>query len=244
MEHWDALCPGGLRICWDETAHKPGTDSFLLGAFPRLRPGLRVCDLGSGTGLLGLLLLQRQRELTVTGVELSPAAAALADRAAEENGLTDRLRTLRGDLRSARELLDAGGYDLCVSNPPFFPLGGGAPALDAARRSARSETDCTLEDVCRAAAYALRWGGRFCAVYRPERLCDLVCALRESGLEPKRLRMVEAEPGRAPSLLLIEAVRGGRPGLAAEPPLRLRDEAGEPTAAYDAVYFRTKESGA
>lgn len=239
MEHWDDLCPGGLRFCWDESAHKPGTDAFLLGGFPRLRPGLQVCDLGSGTGLLGLLLLQRQRDLRVTGVELQTPAAALAVRAAEENGLRDRLITLRADLRDIRSLLSAGSFDLCISNPPYFTGGSGKAAPDAARRTARSETDCTLSDVSRAAAYLLRWGGDFCVVYRPERLCDLVCALRENGLEPKRLRMVEARPGAAPSLLLLEARRGGKPGLITEPPLRLADASGAPTDEYAAVYFRT-----
>ena len=241
VEQWESLCPGGLRFCWDEGAHKPGTDTFLLGSFPRLRPRARVCDLGGGAGLLGLLLLQRQRDLFVTGVEIQTAAAALSDRAAEENGLGTRLTALRGDLRQIRELLPAGSFDLCVSNPPYFADGSGAAAPDSARRTARSETDCTLSDVCRAAAYLLRWGGSFCLVYRPERLCDLMCALRESGLEPKRLRMVEHRPGAAPSLLLMEARRGGKPGLTLEPPLRLTDEAGAPTAEYDAAYFRTSE---
>lgn len=241
MEHWDSLCPGGLRLCWDERVHKPGTDAFLLGAFPRLRPGLRVCDLGSGTGLLGLVLLQRQRDLHVTGVELQDSAAALSNMAAEENGLEGRLTALRADLRQVRGLLPAGSFDLCVSNPPYFAKGSGAAASNAARRTARSETDCGLLDVCRAAAYLLRWGGNFCVVYRPERLCDLMCALRESGLEPKRLRMVEARPGAAPSLLLAEARRGGKPGLSIEPPLRLTDEIGAPTAEYNAAYFRAPE---
>lgn len=241
MEQWDSLCPGGLRFCWDGSVHKPGTDSFLLGSFPRLRRGLRVCDLGCGTGLLGLLLLQRQRDLTVTGVEIQPRAAALSDRAAEENGLESRLRALRGDLRQTRGLLPAGGFDLCVSNPPYFAEGSGAASPDAARQAARGETDCTLEDLCRAAAYLLRWGGVFCLVFRPERLTDLLCALRENGLEPKRLRMVEARPGAAPSLLLAEARRGGKPGLILEPPLRLTDEAGAPTAEYHEAYFRTPE---
>lgn len=241
MEQWDSLRPGGLRFCWDERAHKPGTDSFLLGSFPLLRPGLRVCDLGSGTGLLGLLLLQRQRELHITGVEIQPHAAALSDMTAEENGLGDRLRTLRGDIRQIRELLPAGSFDLCVSNPPYFLDGSGAAAPLPARRTARSETDCTLLDLCRAAAYLLRWGGAFCLVHRPERLCDLLCALRENGLEPKRLRMVESRPGSAPSLLLVEARRGGKPGLAIGPPLCLTDASGMPSAEYAAAYFRTPE---
>ena len=89
MEHWDLLCPGGYRILYDDALFPPGTDSFLLSSLPRLKPGLRVCDLGSGTGLLGLLLLQRQPGLTVTGVELSLESAQLAERAAEENQLTE-----------------------------------------------------------------------------------------------------------------------------------------------------------
>ncbi len=241
MEQWDSLCPGGLRFCWDECAHKPGTDSFLLGSFPPLRPGLRVCDLGSGTGLLGLLLLQRQRELQITGIEIQPHAAALSDLAAAENGLEDRLRTLRGDIRQIRELLPAGCFDLCVSNPPYFSDGSGAAAPLPTRRTARSETDCTLLDLCRAAAYLLRWGGSFCLVHRPERLCDILCTLRENGLEPKRMRLVEARPGTAPSLLLVEARRGGKPGLSIGPPLYLTDASGMPSAEYAAAYFRTPE---
>lgn len=242
MEQWDVLCPGGLRFCWDESAHKPGTDSFLLGSFPKLRPGLRVCDLGSGTGLLGLLLLQRQRDLAVTGVELQRAAAALSERSAAENGLDGQMKTLCADLRCIRRLLPAGGFDLCVSNPPYFPPGSGLTPPDAARQTARGEEACTLADICRAAAYLLRWGGSLCLVHRPERLTDLLCTLRENGLEPKRLRMVEARPGRAPSLLLIEARRGGKPCLTTEPPLVLAEDNGGATAEYNAIYFRTKEN--
>jgi len=159
MEHWDTLCPDGLRFCWDESAHKPGTDAFLLGGFPRLRPGLRVCDLGSGTGLLGLLLLQRQRELRVTGVELQEPAAALAVRAAAENGLQDRLATLRADLRDIRSLLSAGSFDLCVSNPPLFLRrqrqsrpGRRRGGLHAARRTARFRTCAGRRHICSAGA--------------------------------------------------------------------------------------------
>ncbi|WP_369283407.1 tRNA1(Val) (adenine(37)-N6)-methyltransferase [Oscillibacter sp. GMB15532] len=241
MEQWDSLCPGGLRFCWDEYAHKPGTDSFLLGSFPPLRPGLRVCDLGSGTGLLGLLLLQRQPNLHITGVEIQPHAAALSDSAVAENNLGDRLRTLRGDIRQIRALLPAGRFDLCVSNPPYFLDGGGATTPVPSRRTARSETDCTLSDLCRAAAHLLRWSGAFCLVHRPERLCDIICTLRENGLEPKRMQLVEFRPGAAPSLLLVEARRGGKPGLSIEPPLCLTDASGGPSAEYAAAYFRTPE---
>ena len=238
MEYSEELCPGGYRFFYQDGLFRPGTDSFLLSAFPRLRPGLRVCDLGSGTGLLGLLLMQRQ-DLSVTGVELQMEAVRLAERAAAANGLTDRMRTVPGDLRNIRALLPAGAFDLVVCTPPYYPPGSGAVSPDDARRTARTESACTLADICRAAAYLLRWGGSVCLVHKPERLTDLLCLLREHALEPKRLRFVEACAGAAPSLVLIEGRRGGRPGLAAERPLILQNPDGSPTAELDAVYFRT-----
>ena len=241
MQHWELLCPGGLSFVCDDGLFQPSTDSFLLGSFPRLKPGLRVCDLGSGTGLLGLLLFQRQRALSVTGVELLPDAVRLAEQAAARNGLADRLIFRRGDLRKIRGLLPAGGFDLVVCNPPYYPAGSGRLPETEALRAARSETGCTLEDICTAAAWLLRWGGSFCLVHKPERLTDLLCAMREAALEPKRLRFVCSKPGAAPSLVLAEGCRGGRPGLTVEPPLLLRQADGSPTAELDAIYFRTQE---
>lgn len=236
MEHWESLKPGGLRFVWDDALFPPGTDTFLLSSLPRLKPGLRVCDLGSGTGLLGLLLLQRQADLTVTGVELQPEAAALLERAAAENGLTGRLTVRRGDLREIRSLLPAGDFDLVVCNPPYYAPNAGK--LPQALRAARTETACTLEDVCRAAGWLLRWGGSFCLVHKPERLTDLLCALRSAGLEPKRLRTAVRRAEDAPSLVLAEARRGGRPGLTWEPPLILETAEGRPTEELDRIYFK------
>ena len=145
MERWDTLWDGGWTFCFDDGAFKPSTDSFLLGSFPPLRRGWRVCDLGSGTGLLGLLLLAREPSLTVTGLELSPAACALADRTAAANGLTDRLITLPCDLRDRRQLPSAGRFDLAVSNPPYFPAGGGKTAAGSRgihRAELRQRTCC------------------------------------------------------------------------------------------------------
>lgn len=240
MEHWEELTPGGYRFVWEDGLFPPGTDSFLLSAFPRLRPGLRVLDLGCGTGLLSLLLLQRQRELTVTGLELLPEAVALAWRAAAENRLTDRLTFQPGDLRE-RNALPAGQFDLAVCNPPYYSVTSGALAAESPRRTARAEVDCTLEDICQAARRTLRWGGALCLVHRPERLTDLLCALRGAGLEPKRLRPVFPRPESAPSLVLLEARRGGRPGLSWEPPLILETAEDRPAAELDRIYFRCQE---
>lgn len=233
---WEALRPGGLRFVYGNGQHPPGLDSFLLASLPKLKPGWKVCDLGCGTGLLGLLLLQRRRELTVTGLDIQPEAVRLGKLAAAENRVEDRLFFRLEDLR--KTALPAGSFDLAVCNPPYFPPSAGPLPKGEARRTARTEETCTLEDVCRAAGRLLRWGGAFCLVHKPERLTDLLCALRGEGLEPKRLRLVSLRPERAPSLLLLEARRGGKPGLAVEEPLILENPDGSPTAELNRIYFR------
>lgn len=238
MEHWELLKPGGYRFVCDSALFPPGTDTFLLSSLPSLKPGLQVCDLGCGTGLLGLLLLQREPRLNVTGVELQDEAVRLAERAAAENGLTDRLTVLHGDIREIRALLPAGSFDLVVCNPPYYPPNAGKSAKTPALQAARSESACTLQDVCRAAAWLLRWSGRACLVHKPERLTDLLCCMRSAGLEPKRLREVCKLPGSIPSLVLLEGRRGGRPGLSIEPPLVLQTPEGAPTEELDRIYFR------
>lgn len=239
MEHWESLLPGGYRFVYDDALFRPSTDTFLLSSLPQLKPGLRVCDLGCGTGLLGLLLLQRQPALAVTGIDLLPEAIDLARKAAAENGLTDRLTFQVGDLR--QPLLSAGSFDLAVCNPPYYPTGSGYVSRSGPRRTARWEDTCTLTELCRTAARVLRWGGSFCLVHKPERLTDLCCALREAGLEPKRLRWVEQTAASAPSLILLDARRGGRPGLRVEAPLILRAPGGAPTPEANAIYFRQQE---
>jgi len=241
MERWEAVRPGGPEIVCDDEQFRPGTDSFLLSAFPRLKRGLRVCDLGCGTGLLGVLLLARETELEVTGVDLDPRAAELAGRCAARNGLGDRLRVLCADLRDLRPVLPASSFDLVISNPPYYLPGSGAAPAGEARRRQRTETSCTLEDVCCAGSYLLRWGGRIALVHKPERLTDLLEALRAVRCEPKRLRFAAVRPGAAPSLVLAEGVLGGRPGLTVEPDLFLEASDGTPTPEADAAYFRTKE---
>lgn len=241
MEHWEELKPGGLRFVWADHLFRPGTDTFLLSSLPRLRPGLRVCDLGCGTGLLGLLLMQRQPDLRIAGLDIQPEAAALARRAAAENGLTERLDFRCGDLRQVRGIFPTGCFDLVVCNPPYYPPAGGKLSADGARRTARSETEASLADLCAAASYLLRWGGKFCLVHKPERLADVLCALRDAGTEVKRLRFVHSRAADPPSLFLAEGCRGGRPGITVEPPLILQNGGGTPTAELNAIYFRNQE---
>ena len=241
MRSASALWPGGPLF--RDTEQAPlCTDSVLLGDFVRPAGRKRGIDLGCGAGILSLLLLLRAPELHMTGLELQPEAAALAAENLGRSFPEERYRVLTGDIREHRRLFAAGSFDLAVSNPPYFPLGSGALPPDPARAAARGETDCSLPELCAAAAYLLGSGGRFCLVYRPERLSELFCALSAAGLEPKRLRLVCPRPESAPSLVLAEARRGGRPGLVIEPALTLTDGDGRESEEVKRIYHREEDA--
>ena len=226
MLRQDHLWEGGPSFFFDTDLFAPSTDSFALGYFAAPKNGDRVCDLGCGTGLLGALLMARHGTLTLHNVEVQEDAMALAEHTFAANGWA--AEWYHGDLRSV--LPAAGTMDYAVCNPPYFKSGSGASAPDSSRQTAREETICTLDDVCAGAGRVLRWGGRFALVYRPERLVDLFCALRGHGMEPKRLRFVQS--GDVPSLVLVEARRGGKASLTIEPPLIIG------SAEWDKAYFR------
>ena len=190
-----------------------GTDAVRLAAFAAVPKGAAVCDLCAGSGAVGLLMLAREPSLSVTAVELREEACALMERSAAESGIKDRFRVLRGDVRAIRDLLPAGSFRYAVCNPPYYPVGSGYVPEDEALAVARTELRCTLADACAAAAWLLKTGGSLWMVHRPERLTDLLCSLRANGLEPKRLNPVCASPGAAPSLILVKATKGGKPGL-------------------------------
>ena len=228
MIRQDFLWEGGPSFYFDTELFPPSTDSFALGYFAAPKSGSKVCDLGCGTGLLGALLMARNAGLTLHNVELQERALALAGRTFAENGWQAEFAL--GDLRDAAVLPAAGTMDYAVSNPPYSRAGSGASAPEPSRQSAREESNCTIADICTAAARVLRWGGSFAVVYRPERLVDLLVSLRAHGMEPKRLRFVQTKD--VPSLVLVESRRGGKPGLTVEPPLIIGS--GE----WEKVYFR------
>ena len=209
MERTERL--GRYTLLLTEDCFPLGGDSLALGRFATVRRGWKVCDLGCGSGVLGLLLLEREERLSLTGVEVSPAAADAARRTFARNGLD--VRVITGDLRD-RRLFPANAFDLVISNPPWFPTGAGKSGGPA-----RSEEGCTLRELCAAAGYLIRPGGRFALVHRPERLPDLFAALREHGLEPKRMALLQHSLSTPPSAALVEAVRQGRPGLEVLPAL-------------------------
>ena len=205
------------------------TDSMVLSDFVKLPRNARVLDLGSGCGTLGLLLCARESGCSVTGIELSEQAHAAALQNIARNNLSHRLSSICADLRTMP--FGPGSFDLCVSNPPYFSGG----ARHARNPGARQEDTCPPEALFAAAAKALRWGGDFFLVHKPERLAELVCAASAAGLEPKRLRLVRHRPEAPISLILLSCRRGGRPGLQLDD-LTLFHPDGSPTEDYRRIY--------
>lgn len=214
-----------------------GTDSILLADFAGAGKRDKILDLGTGSGLLPVLLLSKFPETRADALELSEPACRLAERNFAENGLRDRCRLIHGDLRAHRALLSAGEYDLVVSNPPYFAESSGFVA-EKGLGTARSDGSCTLQELCAAAGYALKWGGKFCVVFRPERLCTLIFCLQKYGMEPKRLLPVHHREGQPVNLILLEARRGGKPGLTWENDLYLYTPAGQESPRLRAIYHR------
>lgn len=232
----EELLFGHIRMTIPARHFGASTDSMTLADFCRIPRGSRVLDLGCGCGLVSLLLLGSDPSLTVCGAELQPEAARQARVNAAQNGLSDRFTVVCGDLRTENAAISPSSFDCAVSNPPYYPPHSGRMCADEGLAIARSELYCPLDALCRAAARALRWGGRFFLVHKPERLADLMTALRSVQLEPKRMQLVQHRASSSPSLVLLEARRGGKPGLVCEPNLILYEEAGLPTAAYRRIY--------
>lgn len=234
----DELWPGGPRFIRDHEAFRLGTDAVLLADFACRGQIKTACDLGCGTGVISILLAWNNPSLWVDGVELQPVWAQIAVENARLNGFDGRIRVVGGDLREHRSFLKAGAYDLVVSNPPYYQSGSGKSAARAETAQAREEQSCTLDEVCAAAAYLTRWGGRFALVHKPERLAEVMTALKSHSLEPKRLRFVQYKPRSAPNLILLESRRGGRPSLTVEPPLILAEENGQDSDEVKRIYHR------
>ena len=237
MGDLEQLWPGG-PVLRQAPHFRLGTDCVLLADFVRADAARRGIELGCASGAAMLLLLAKEETLHMTGLEIVPEAAELARGNLAANGLTKRGGIVTGDIRDHRSLFRAGSFDLLVCNPPYFPQGSGAVPQDADRAAARGELLCTMEEICEAAAFLLRTGGGAFLVHRPERLSELFCALASHGLEPKRLRLVCRDAESAPTLALVEARRGGKPGLKIEPALYLRSHDGTESAELRRIYHR------
>ena len=215
------ICEGGFPL---------STDSIALSGFVKLPRGANVLDLGSGCGTLGLLLCARWDDCAVTGIELDENAHRTALQNIDANNLGARLGSICADLCSIQSLIPAGSYSCCVSNPPYFAAGPQSH-LPLARR----EDSCSMEALFASAAWALKYGGDFFLVHRPERLAQLCSCASRNQMEVKRLLLLRHRQNGPITLILAQCRKGGKPGVILEE-AALQDEAGNPTAYYQELY--------
>ncbi len=198
-----------------------GTDAFLLAAYTRPQRNATAVDLGSGTGILPLLLSCRQKAKKIYAVEIQPEFAELIAKNAAINGMSDRVVSLCADARALTVRDTEGEVDLVLSNPPYMRTDSGKRNRCDEKYIARHEVFGSIQDFCESAGRLLRHGGRFVSVWRPDRLSELTLALRDASLEPKRMTFVHADAASEPCMVLTEAVKGAAPSLRVSPPLLL-----------------------
>lgn len=224
------LLQNGITLDTGSGSFPLSTDSMVLAHFVKLPRNAQVLDFGSGSGTLGLLLCARDVSCRVTGIEISEKAHALAMENIRRNGLENRLFSICADFRTM-PAGNAGTFHVCLSNPPYF---AGGPASNE-HPLARREDCCTPAELFAAAAQALRYGGDFFLVHRPEKLAQLCACAATAGLEPKRLRLVRHREGGTISLILLQCRKGGKPGLEIDE-IYLFEKDGSPSLVYRQIY--------
>ncbi len=234
-ERIDDLMRCGRRIIQDTREFCFSIDAVLLAHFPRYRKNQSVLELGTGTGVIPLLIADETAH--IEAIELNHVMAELARRNVSMNCLEDRIHITEGDYREIQAYYIRESFDMVLANPPYRTVNQGPASKLKGKASARHEFTATLDDVVKAARYALRFRGTFVMVHIPERLGEVVAAMHKHQMEPRRLRMVQDQENKSPKLMLIEAVVGAAPGgLKVMPPLIVRDNDGNYTKEIFDIY--------
>lgn len=225
-ERIDDLQRNHYKIIQDPERFCFGMDAVLLSGFARAKEGDRVLDLGTGTGIIPILMEAKTQASHFTGLEIQSESADMAARSVSLNRLEDKIEIVTGDIREAVSLFGAASFDVVTCNPPYITEHHGLTNPETPRAIARHELLCTLEDVISQTAKLLKPGGNFYMVHRPFRLVDIITLLRAYGVEPKRMKMVYPFVDNEPNMVLIEANRGGKPQMRVEKPLIVYKEPG------------------
>lgn len=226
-----------FRLFQDPDKFCFGIDAVLLADFAKAKDGEKVCDLCSGTGVVPLLMLGRYPGTTYTGVEIQPDLADMACRSMKFNHVEDKVSVLCTDLRNRSSIAGPESFDVVTANPPYLKKSERSRKNESETvRLARHELTCTLQDVCRTAAYLLRFHGRFYLVHLPSRLAEIMEELRRAGLEPKTMQLVYPFTDKGPEQVLLMAMKGAGEGLEVLPPLVTYEKPGVYTPEMLEVY--------
>lgn len=241
-ERIDDLQYKGLRIIQDTRGFCFGIDAVLLANFADIKKGNKVIDLGTGTGVIPILIAGKTDASQIIGIEIQTDMAEMAQRSIVLNNLEKRVQIVEGDLRNCVDVFGAGICDIVVSNPPYMNQGGGLINPYDAKAISRHEIQCTLEDVVSVGSKLLKNGGKFNMVHRPERLVDIIWLMRNYRLEPKRLRFVHPSIGKRANLILIEGLKNGKPQLKMMKPLYVYGDNGKYTDEINKIYGRDEKN--
>lgn len=225
-ERLDDLQVKGYEIIQNPGKFCFGMDAVLLANFARVKQGESVLDLGTGTGIIPILLTAKTEGRQFVGLEIQEESADMARRSVEHNQLTDKVKIVTGDIKEAAEIFGPVSFDVITTNPPYMIGQHGIANPSDAKAIARHEVLCTLDDILRESVKILKPGGKFYMVHRPFRLAEILSKMVSMGLEPKRMRMVHPYIDKEPNMVLIEGVRGGNSRITVERPLIVYKEQG------------------
>lgn len=236
QERIDDLQRNNLYIIQDKERFCFGMDAVLLSGFANLKPGSSVLDLGTGTGIIPILLSAKSEDTTFKALEIQHDSADMASRSVIMNALENRIEIVEGDIKEASSIFKKGSFDAVTCNPPYMIGAHGIQNPESAMSIARHEVMCTFDDVAKNAASLLKSGGKFFLVHRPFRLAEIIVTLSKYKLEPKRMQLVYPFVDSEPNMVLIEASRGGKSRLTVEKPLIVYEEPGKYTRDILEIY--------
>lgn len=225
-ERIDDLQRNHLRIIQKTDGFCFGMDAVLLSGFAAVKPGEHVLDLGTGTGIIPILLSAKTEGEHFTGLEIQEEIAGMAKRSVSMNGLEEKIEIVNGDIKEASRIFGAASFDVVTTNPPYMNDAHGLKNPTEVKAISRHEVLCTLEDVVREGAKVLKHGGRMYMVHRPHRLIEILNTMTKYRLEPKRMKLVHPFRDKEANMVLIEAVRGGGAWMKVEPPVIVYKEPG------------------
>lgn len=235
-ERIDELQRNGYKIIQNTTKFCFGMDAVLLSGFVRVKPRDTVLDLGTGTGIIPILLEAKTQASHLTGLEIQPESADMAARSVALNNLSDKIDIVLGDIKEAGNIFKSASFDIVTCNPPYMIGQHGLKNPDEPKAIARHEILCTLEDVISQAVKVLKPGGHFFMVHRPFRLVEIMNTMTKYKLEPKRMQLVYPYADKEPNMVLIEGVRGGKSRMQVEKPLIIYSKEGEYTPEIYDIY--------
>ncbi|WP_042679000.1 tRNA1(Val) (adenine(37)-N6)-methyltransferase [Anaerosalibacter massiliensis] len=241
-ERIDIIPGSNLKIIQNKKKFSYGMDAVLLAGFSYVKRKDKVVDLGTGTGIIPLLLYSRYRPSKIYGLEIQSEMADMANRTVHLNKLEDKIEILNTDLKEISKVFDKNKFDIVISNPPYMNIGGGVINKENNFAISRHEIACTLEDIIKTSSFLLKNKGDFFLVHRPYRMADIICLLRKYNLEPKEIQFVHPKVGEKPNLLLLRSSKGGKPELKFKKPLYVYNEDCSYTDEIYKIYGIDKEN--